>query len=100
MPHVTITENADEGITRCILFLLEKNIPAAKKAAKLIDLRLKALKKTPDMGRPHPIYHELRELLIEFGASGYMALYHHAEADDAVYVLAFRHQKEAGYSWN
>jgi len=26
-----------------------------------------------------------------------VALYRHAPADDAVYVLAFRHQKEVGY---
>ena len=40
---------------------------------------------------------ELRELVIAFGDSGYVALYHHELADDAVYILAFRHQKEAGY---
>lgn len=40
---------------------------------------------------------ELRELVIAFGDSGYVALYRNESADDAVYVLAFRHQKEAGY---
>jgi len=40
---------------------------------------------------------ELRELVIAFGDSGYVALYRHEAADDVVYVLAFRHQKEAGY---
>jgi hypothetical protein len=39
----------------------------------------------------------LRELVIGFGDSGLVALYHHDPAADAVYVLAFRHQKEAGY---
>lgn len=51
----------------------------------------------PDIGRPITDPPELRELLIEFGDSGYVALYRHEPADDAVYVLAFRHQKEAGY---
>jgi hypothetical protein len=32
-----------------------------------------------------------------FGGSGYVALYSHAEDRDAVYILASRHQKEAGY---
>jgi hypothetical protein len=41
---------------------------------------------------------ELRELVIPFGGSGYVALYRHEPADDAVYVLAFRHQKEAGFA--
>ena len=40
---------------------------------------------------------ELRELVIPFGDSGYVALYRHEAADNAVYILAFRHQREAGY---
>ena len=40
----------------------------------------------------------LRELVIPFGDSGYVALYSHEPAEDAVYVLAFRHQKEAGFA--
>ena len=46
---------------------------------------------------PLPEMPELRELMIPFGDSGYVALYRHEPSDDAVYVLAFRHQKEAGY---
>ena len=49
------------------------------------------------MGRPLPDMPELREWVIAFGDSGYVALYRHEPADDRVYVLAFRHQKEAGY---
>ena len=52
----------------------------------------------PGIGRPFSEQPDLlRELSIPFGASGYVALYRHEPADDAVYVLAFRHQKEAGY---
>jgi hypothetical protein len=40
---------------------------------------------------------ELRELVIAFGDSGYVALYRHEPVDDKVYVLALRHQKEASY---
>jgi len=40
---------------------------------------------------------ELRELVIPFGDSGYIALYRYDPIADAVYVLAFRHQKEVGY---
>lgn len=49
------------------------------------------------MGRPFLELPVLRELVIRFGDSGYVALYRHEPADDAVYVLAVRHQKEAGY---
>ncbi|MDR2030868.1 MAG: type II toxin-antitoxin system RelE/ParE family toxin [Azoarcus sp.] len=50
-----------------------------------------------EIGRPFPEMPELRELVIAFGDSGYGALYRHEPAADVVYVLAFRHQKEAGY---
>ena len=40
---------------------------------------------------------ELRERVIASGDSGYVVLYRHVPDEDAIYVLAFRHQKEAGY---
>jgi ParE toxin of type II toxin-antitoxin system, parDE len=39
----------------------------------------------------------MRELVIPFGESGYVALYRHDAEADLVYILAFRHQREAGY---
>jgi plasmid stabilization system protein ParE len=62
-----------------------------------IERQFLLLETTPDIGRPFPEMPELRELVIAFGDSGYVALYRHKPADDAVYILAFRHQKEAGY---
>jgi plasmid stabilization system protein ParE len=55
------------------------------------------LETNPDIGRPLDDHPELRELIIDFGDSGYVALYRHQAETDTVYVLAFRHQKEAGY---
>ena len=49
------------------------------------------------MGRPVDDLPELRELVVAFGESGYIALYRHELGTDTVYILAFRHQKEAGY---
>ncbi|MDZ4114501.1 MAG: type II toxin-antitoxin system RelE/ParE family toxin [Pseudomonas sp.] len=82
---------------RCRRFLTGKAPEAAKRAGHVIDRQLLLLEKTPDMGRPLPELIDLRELVIAFGDSGYVALYRHEAADDTVYVLAFRHQKEAGY---
>ena len=62
-----------------------------------IERQFLLLETAPDIGRPLPDMPELRELVIAFGDSGYVALYRHEPADDVVYVLAFRHQKEAGY---
>ena len=55
------------------------------------------LETDPNIGRPFPEVPKLRELVIAFGDSGYVALYRHDLDVDAVYILAFRHQKEAGY---
>ena len=49
------------------------------------------------MGRPLDDQPELRELVIGFGEAGYVALYRYVPSEQAVFVLAFRHQKEAGY---
>lgn len=84
-------------MTRCRRFLAAKTPEAARRAGQIIERQFLLLEKTPDMGRPLPELPELRELVITFGDSGYAALYHHEPADDRVYVLAFRHQKEAGY---
>jgi len=65
------------------------------RAGQAIERYLAILETDPDIGRPLDDLPELRELIIPFGNSGYVALYRHEI--DTVYVLAFRHQKEAGY---
>lgn len=97
MPRVVVTEGAIQGLERCRLFLAEKGPQVARRAGQAIERQFARLEKNPDIGRPFPEMPELRELVIAFGDSGYVALYRHEPADDAVYVLAFRHQKEAGY---
>jgi plasmid stabilization system protein ParE len=85
------------GLRRCRGFLALANPRAARRAAQVIERQFALLETAPDIGRPFPDTPELRELVIGFGDSGYVAMYRHEPADDAVYVLAFRHQKEAGY---
>ena len=97
MPQVIITEGAVEGLERCQKFLAAKTLEAARRAGQAIERQFLLLETAPDVGRPFPEMPELRELVIAFGDSGYVILYRHEPADDAVYVLAFRHQKEAGY---
>jgi plasmid stabilization system protein ParE len=40
---------------------------------------------------------DLRELVISFGETGYIALYRFVVQQDTVRVLALRHQREIGY---
>lgn len=97
MPQVIVTEGAAEGLERCWQFLAAKAPEVARRAGQTIERQFLLLETAPDLGRPFPEMPELRELVITFGDSGYVALYHYEPADNAVYVLAFRHQKEAGY---
>jgi plasmid stabilization system protein ParE len=97
VPRVIVTEGAARGLKRCRQFLAAKSPEAARRAGQTIERQFLLLEASPDIGRPLPDTPELRELVIPFGDSGYVALYRFEPPDDAVYILAFRHQKEAGY---
>ena len=97
MPRVIITEGAAQGLERCRRFLTEKNPQACRRTAQVISQQFTLLETNPEIGRPLVDLPELRELVIGFGVSGYIALYRHELGSNAVYILAFRHQKEAGY---
>ena len=47
--------------------------------------------------RAAPVRERLRELVISYGRTGYVALYRVAARGDRVEILAIRHQREAGY---
>ena len=97
MPRLIVTEGAVRGLERCRAFLAERNALAAERAGQVIARHLLALEASPAIGRPFDVEAELRELVIGFGESGYVALYRYEPADDLIYLLAFRHQREAGY---
>ena len=96
MPQVRFSPAALRDLERLREFLRARNVAAAKRAAKAIINSMHVLGQHPQIGRPvDEMEVEFRELLIDFGDSGHVALYH-CEAD-LVTVLALRHQREAGY---
>lgn len=97
MPRIIITRGARLGLDRCRLFLLGRSRLAARRASQAIERQFSLLLTNPDIGRPVPDLPGFRELIISFGDSGYIARYRHDPEADVVYVLAFRHHKEAGY---
>jgi len=97
MSRVVVTADAAQGLERCRVFLAEKNPRAANRAAQAIVHTFELLESEPELGRPLEDMPDLRELIIEFGDTGYVALYRFDMPSDTVFVLAFRHQKEAGY---
>ena len=98
MPHLKLVwlPSALLGIQRAYRFLAEKDKGAAQVAVVTIRKHAAILRKFPSAGRPaEDLDPEHRELLIPFGASGYVLVCEvHAEI---ILVLAVRHQKEAGY---
>jgi plasmid stabilization system protein ParE len=93
---VIVTARAVAGLERCRRFLAARDRRAAQRAAAEIRRHFSALETLPAIGRP--VGGEgLRELVIPFGDAGYVALYHHQADEDVVLILAFRHQREAGY---
>jgi len=97
MPYIVIwTENASQGLERAYLFLAEKSEEAAIAAIKAIREKALLLEQFPNIGRPAEDFEpEYRELLIPFGGAGYVLVYE--TVGNTVYVLAIKHQKEAGY---
>lgn len=96
MPRVIFAPAALLDLKHLREFLRPKNPAAAKRAATAIIAALQSLEQHPQIGRPtETIDIAHRELLIDFGDSGYVALYRFD--GELVTVLAVRHQKEVGY---
>ena len=51
----------------------------------------------PGIGAPVPDRAGLRKLVIDFGDTGYTALYRYSKNTDTIRVLAIKHQKEDDY---
>lgn len=97
MPHVTLSARAQTDLSRIHAFLVGKDINAAKRAVLAIREAFLPLQHAPMIGRPVEDHGDLRELVIDFGASGYLALYRFEPTMDAVTILAIKHQREDDY---
>lgn len=95
--QVRYTRGAKQDLLRLYTFLAERDLPAAREA-------LAALRKGMDFLRDFPFSCRkatpekplLRELLIPFGAAGYVILFE-IENRHTVTILAVRHQREDDY---
>jgi len=96
VPRLIWSPPALADVQRLFNFLASKDEDAARRAIKIIRAGVKILAHQPQAGRPvEDMDPAFREWLIDFGSSGYIALYHF-DGETAT-ILAVRHQKEAGY---
>jgi plasmid stabilization system protein ParE len=98
--NVRFTEEAEADLVRLYEFILvrdETDWTLAERALEAIKMAIRSLEQSPfsyrkaDAGSPF-----LRELIIPFGASGYVALFE-IDDDRTVTILAVRHQREDDY---
>ena len=96
MAQVVYSRNALANLERAFDFVAQNHPEAALAAAKAIQSAIEALVRHPLIGRP--VGGQLRELVISFGRTGYVALYRFVPARDEVRILALRHQRELDYA--
>ena len=96
MPQVIFAPAAIRDLQRLRDFLRPKSAEAAQRGCS-DPSGVTILGAHPRLGRTiEDLPEAFREWLIDFGDSGYVVRYR--IGDDAVTILAIRHQKEAGYS--
>ena len=93
MPRVIYTQPALDDLIRLREFLTEKSPEAANKARDTLLAALKSLALFPESNQPVPDLPFHREMVIAFGARGYVARYRYERGGDVV-VLRIRHQRE------
>lgn len=96
MPCLIWSPSALHDVQPLYRFLAENNVDTAKRAVRTIRAGINILAAQPHIGRPaEEMEPEYREWPIDFGDSGYLALYRY-DGQTAV-ILAVRHQREADY---
>ena len=96
MAQLIYSQRTLADLERLTDFLLETEPVAALDTTELIMEAVRILGNHPLVGRPAE--HDMRELVISRGRTGYVALYSYEDEHDTVLVLAVRHQREAGYA--
>jgi plasmid stabilization system protein ParE len=93
--QVVYSARGIDNLERAFESLLAGNPTTAEAAAEAIESAVNTLAAHPLVGRR--LEADLRELVISFGVTGYIALYRFEVREDTVRVLALRHQQEIGY---
>ena len=95
MATVVYSARALSHLERAFRFLASENPDAAIASAGGIRSAVETLATHPLLGRR--VHGEIRELVISFGQTGYIALYRFVVPRDEVRVLAIRRQREIGF---
>jgi plasmid stabilization system protein ParE len=98
--RVRFTKEAENDLVRLYKYVLardEADWQLAERALEAIRNAIRSLELTPfSFRKAIPGNPFLREMVIPFGASGYVALFE-IEHEETVTILALRHQREDDY---
>lgn len=95
MAQVVYTRNALADLERAFAFLAEHDPAAAVDAAVAIREAVEILSGHPLIGRR--VEGEIRELVISYGKTGYIALYRFLPEQSLIRILAIGRQRELDY---
>jgi len=88
-------DSAVEDLFRLRDFLAKENNAVSKRVASLIKESVNRLSEFPLVGRPVADLPDYRDLLIRFGAGGYVVRYR--VYADSVYIVHMRHYRENSF---
>jgi plasmid stabilization system protein ParE len=92
--QIVYSRRALDDLEARFRFLAKESDIAALDALRVIQSAVSMLEDHPLIGRP--LESNLRELVISFGHTGYIALYRFLPARNLVRILGVRHQRELG----
>jgi plasmid stabilization system protein ParE len=95
MVRIELLPEVFDDLDRIFDHLAQHDVVRAPERIAGILSAIDVLATNPQIGRP--AREDMRELVIGSGSRGYVALYRYAPELEAVFVLALRGQKEAGF---
>ena len=96
MSHIEFAPEVGGDFDRILDHLARYQVENPALRIREIIEALNVLEHTPMIGRP--VNNDKRELVIGRRSHGHVALYRYVAEVDAVFVLAIRSQREAGYA--
>lgn len=95
MAAVVYSARSLDHLERAFDFIRDNNPDAALGAVRAIQSAVDNLAAHPLVGRR--VTGDIRELVISYGQTGYVALYRYVVPRQEVRILAIRHQRELGF---
>lgn len=92
-PLLRFTPESLADLQRLREFLRNKSPDAAQRAQQTLLQAIESLQRMPQAHRPVPDQADQRELIVKFGAQGYVVRYHYQPGSEIV-VLRMWHQRE------